>query len=132
MSRSAIIAVGVIILALGLWMGFYPHDWQTWLGFTKASYFKTGQNYAFFSGFFPCFLTTLGLSTIIVGLFHHINCHSSGCWRIVRHKIANGEYGVCGRHWREINGHPKDHKFTIEHLRRHHKAHLAATGRSDG
>lgn len=114
-----------ILAAAGLavWIGLYPDDWRNWLGFSKAAYFTNGQNYAFYSGVGPMILTAIGLSTIIGGLWRHVNCHTDGCPRIVRHKIANGEYGVCGRHWREINGHPQDHKFTIEHLREHHRAH---------
>jgi hypothetical protein len=115
--------------ALAVWMGLYPVDWQTWLGFTKAAYFTTGQNYAFYSGFGPMLVTSLGLSTIVAGLFKHLNCHVDSCPRISRHKIAGGEYGVCGRHWREINRQPEDHKFTVAHLRDHHLAHLRATGR---
>ena len=122
----------LIILAvagLALWMAFYPGNWQNWLGFSRYDYFTAGQNYALYSGFLPVFVATLGLSTIAVGLWHHLNCHTAGCPRIVRHKIANGEYGVCGRHWREINGHPEKHRLTVGHLRDHHHAHLRATGR---
>ena len=112
------------VAGLAVWIGLYPGDWQTWLGFTRYDYFTAGQNYAFYSGIGPMLLTAVGLSTIIAGLFKHLNCHTAGCFRIVRHKIAGGEYGVCGRHWREINGHPADHKFTVEHLRERHRAHL--------
>jgi hypothetical protein len=117
------------VAGLAVWIALYPSDWQFWLGFSRKAYFVTGQNYAFASGVGPMLLTAIGLSTIITGLWRHLNCHTSGCPRIVRHKIANGEYGVCGRHWREINGHPEGHKFTVGHLREHHHAHLRATGR---
>jgi hypothetical protein len=122
----------LIIVGFGLWMGFYPVDWQNWLGFSKDAYFVTGQNYAFLSGLGPCLITGLGLSTLVLGLWHHLNCHTDGCPRIVRHKIANGEYGVCGRHWREINGHTPGEKYTVTHLRDRHREHLRATGRSSG
>ena len=110
---------------LAIWMGLYPADWQQWLGFSKAAYFTEGQNYAFASGVGPMLLTAVGLSTIIAGLFRHLNCHVDSCWRVNRHKIAGGEYGVCGKHWRQINGHPDDHKFTVAHLK---ERHLKATG----
>jgi hypothetical protein len=122
-------AVALALTGLGVWMGLKPEDWQNWLGFSRAAYFVTGQNYALLSGFMPCFVTALGLGTLISGAWHHVNCHADGCPRIVRHKIAGGEYGVCGRHWREINHLPPDHKLTVEHLRDHHHAHLRATGR---
>lgn len=121
---------GLVLLGLGLWMGFYPADWQNWLGFSHAAYFKTGQNYALLSGFMPCFVTALGLSTLIAGAWHAVNCHTDGCPRIVRHKIAGGEHGVCSRCWRRINHLPPGHKFTIGHLRDHHQAHLKAAGRA--
>ena len=121
--------VGLALVGLGIWMGLKPVDWQNWLGFSQNAYFKWGQNYAWLSGFGPVFVTSLGLGTIISGAWHAVNCHTSGCPRIVRHKIAGGEYGVCGHHWREINHLPRGHRFTVEHLRDHHHAHLRATGR---
>lgn len=122
---------GAALIGLGVWMGLRPVDWETWLGFSHNAYFVTGQSYAFFSGIGPFLITSIGISTIISGLWHHLNCHTDGCPRIVRHKVAGGEYGVCSKHWREINGHPADHKFTIAHLREHHHAHLRATGRME-
>lgn len=122
--------LGAALIALGIWMWLRPKSWENWLGFSHQAYFVTGEQYALYSGFLPCLLTTIGLSTIIAGLFRHLNCHVDGCPRITRHKIANGEYGVCGKHWREVNGHAPDHKFTIAHLREHHQAHLKATGRA--
>lgn len=113
---------------LAVWIGLFPSDWQNWLGFSHAAYFTNGQNYAFFSGIGPMMLTALGMSTIISTMFRSLNCHVSGCPWIVHHKVANGEYGVCRKHWREINGHPADHKFTVAHLRERHQAHLKATG----
>lgn len=123
--------VGAALIGLGIWIGLKPADWQGWLGFSHNAYFVTGQSYAFVSGIGPMLLTSLGLGTIISGLWRHLNCHTDGCPRIVRHKIAGGEYGVCSRHWREINNHPVDHKFTIAHLREHHHKHLRATGRME-
>lgn len=120
----------VTAASLGIWIGLYPVDWQNWLGFSHNAYFTWGQNYAFTSGPGPMMETGIGLSTIIGGLWHHLNCHTAGCPRIVRHKIAGGEYGVCGRHWRQISGHGEKHRFTIEHLRDRHEAHLRSGGRT--
>lgn len=124
--------IAAALISVGVWMALKPTDWQNWLGFSQYAYFKGGVNYALFSGFMPCLLTLLGLGTIISGLLSHLNCHVDGCPWVVRHKVANGEYGVCGKHWREINGHAKDHKFTVEHIRVHHHRHLAATRRIPG
>lgn len=110
--------------ALAAWIALYPRDWQNWLGFSHQAYFQTGQSYAFFSGIGPVFIGALGLTGILVTLLRHLNCHVDGCPRINRHKVANGEYGVCGRHWREITGHPADHRFTVAHLRERHHLYL--------
>lgn len=121
--------IGAALVALGIWMGLYPTDWTNWLGFSKNAYFVYGTSYAALSGIVPVLVTSIGLVTVISGLWHAVNCHTAGCPRIVRHKIAGGEYGVCSRHWREINHLPADHKFTVEHIRDHHHKHLRATGR---
>lgn len=122
--------VGVILIGIAIWMALKPDNWMNWLGFSNYAYFKSGVVYAFLSGLGPCLVGLLGAGTIIVTLLRHLNCHVDGCPGIIRHKVANGEYGVCGRHWREMNGHPADHKFTLDHIRDHHHAHLKATGRA--
>lgn len=97
--RIFLIVVGFVILGLALWMGLYPTDWQNWLGFSQAAYFKYGVNYALLSGFMPCFVTAIGLSTLIVGAWHSVNCHSDGCARIGRHKINGTPW--CNTHQEE-------------------------------
>jgi hypothetical protein len=39
-------------------------------------------------------LTLLGA---ITGMWHHVNCHNSRCWRIGRHKISGTPW--CNRHY---------------------------------
>lgn len=87
-----LIRSGVLLAFTGmvLWFALYPVDWQNWLGFSKAAYFTLGQNYAFLSGVGPCLITGLGLSTLVVGGWHHLNCHEDGCLRIGRHHV-NGQ-----------------------------------------
>jgi hypothetical protein len=87
-----------ILTGLALWIALYPADWQNWLGFSKAAYFTNGQNYAFTSGPGPMFLTTAGMSTIIVGGWHHLNCHVYKCMRVARFPVAGGQYKVCRKH----------------------------------
>lgn len=87
MKRYWPLALLVTTGALAAWIGLYPVDWENWLGFSKYDYFTAGTNYAFTSGPGPMFLTAVGLSTIIAGLWHHVNCHEPGCMRIGRHKI---------------------------------------------
>jgi hypothetical protein len=96
MKRVIWIGVLLIVIGMGWWWASYPVDWQNWLGFSKSAYFTTGQNYAFLSGFGPCLITALGLSTIVAGLWHAHNCHYDGCMRIGRHKVNGTPW--CNHH----------------------------------
>lgn len=48
---------------------------------------QQSDNYDFFSGVGPVVVTGIGYTGMIAGLWHHVNCHASGCWRIGRHKV---------------------------------------------
>jgi hypothetical protein len=48
---------------------------------------QTSDNYAAWSGSVPAVFTLVGLSTIISGIWHGLNCHEPGCWRYGRHKV---------------------------------------------
>jgi len=108
--------------ALAAWIGLAPGAWQDWLGFSHAAYFTTGQNYAFFSGFGAWLSSTLGLSAIILTLWHHINCRADGCPRIGHYPDSRG-LKWCWRH------HPDHHgrKPTTEMLHRLHFEHKNRT-----
>lgn len=101
--------VALTVAGLALWMGFYPTDWQTWLGFSKVDYFTYGTNYAFASGPGPMILTAAGMSTIIGGLWRTHNCHYDGCWNIGRHKINGTPW--CNTHHEQAR-----HEKTVEEL----------------
>lgn len=57
---------------------------------------QTSDNYAAWSGSVPAIISGLGLSTIITGMAHHVNCHEPGCWRIGKHKVEGTPW--CSRH----------------------------------
>jgi hypothetical protein len=57
---------------------------------------QQSDNYDAFSGSLPVMVTILGMSTIITGLWHGVNCHHEGCWRIGRHKVKGTPW--CNRH----------------------------------
>jgi hypothetical protein len=57
---------------------------------------QTSDNYAAWSGSVPALFTLVGLSTIITGLWHHVNCHEPGCLRIGKHKVSGTPW--CSRH----------------------------------
>lgn len=51
----------------------------------------TGPVYAFWSGFG----SDIGETAIVVALYHSINCHEKGCWRI---GFMHDGYRVCHTH----------------------------------
>ena len=53
----------------------------------------SGRWYLWWSGFG----SDLGELTIVLVIYHHLNCHQSGCWRPARH--ATG--GYCRKHKKE-------------------------------
>lgn len=57
---------------------------------------QTSDNYAAWSGSVPALFTLVGLSTIISGIWHGLNCHKPGCWRYGRHKVNGSPW--CNRH----------------------------------
>jgi hypothetical protein len=62
----------------------YDHVMLHFLGWDGQG----SDNYAAWSGSLPALFTLLGLSTIITGLWSHVNCHEPGCWRIGKHKVS--------------------------------------------
>ncbi len=57
---------------------------------------QSSDNYAAWSGSVPALFTLVGMSTLITGLWHHVNCRKEGCLRIGRHKVGGTSW--CGRH----------------------------------
>lgn len=60
---------------------------------------QTSDNYAAWSGSVPAVFTLIGLSTIITGLWHGLNCHKPGCLRLSKHRVNGTPW--CGRHHAE-------------------------------
>lgn len=58
----------------------------------------TSPFYQLLSGFIPA-LTVVSLATLIGGLWHHVNCHQDGCWRVGRHHL-NGQVW-CNQHQKQ-------------------------------
>lgn len=87
---------GLIIVALALAWSMIFH----WNGFlygigVRPTPAGTSPFYQLVSGFIPA-LTVVSLATLIGGMWHHVNCHEEGCWRIGRHHV-NGMVW-CHRH----------------------------------
>ena len=63
------------------------HGILYWLGIDDTA----GRPYAFWSGFG----SDLGELAIVGAIWHHLNCHQDGCWRIARHRVP-----YCRKHWK--------------------------------
>lgn len=77
----------------------------------------TAATYQLWSGFIPA-LTVLGLSTLIIGAWHHLDCHTNGCLRLARAPVEGTPWKTCWRH------HPTG-KPTHAHILEAHRQHIA-------
>jgi len=77
--------LGVVMLLEGFAVAVAAH--LPWLSHFLAMDTQASPNYDFGSGTGPMVLTALTSSTIIAGLWHGMNCHEPGCYRIGRHKV---------------------------------------------
>jgi hypothetical protein len=86
---------GTFILLLGvvvaLLVAFWPKVMHA-LGWDG----QTSDYYAAWSSSIPALIALLGMSTLITGLWHGLNCHERGCWRLGKHKVGGTPW--CSRH----------------------------------
>jgi hypothetical protein len=96
MKRIWIAVVAAAVGAAAWSMTVHPWGWLYGIGVHPyPSSSDTPWTYQLLSGFIPA-LTVVGLSTLIVGGWHHINCHEDGCWRIGKHKVEGSPW--CSAH----------------------------------
>lgn len=108
----------VLLACAAVVIGLFPHGFVHAIGLdTQAS-----AEYAFFSGFGAWLSSTLGLSAIIITLWHHLTCHVDSCARIGRFPVAGGGYKVCRRHFGEVTGHQG--ALIVRHLQEQHHLYL--------
>lgn len=91
-------ALALAALAVAL-ISVYDRDMLHFLGWDG----QASDNYAAWSGSVPAVFTLVGLSTIITGLWAHVNCHEPGCYLIGKHKVSGTPW--CSRH--EGNARPE-------------------------
>lgn len=104
-ASAAALFISVFLLFMLFWMGAFVL--ANHLGFDS----QATPQYGFTSGIGPMLLTALGMSTIITGMWHHVNCHEPGCPRVGRHKIN-------GTPWCNIHhGKARDEETTEDLLR---------------
>lgn len=121
--RPLWISACIIIACMVIWLIVLPYSFIHFWGIDT----QQSDNYDFFSGSGPVWVTTFFGSSVFSTLWVHLNCHTDGCGRIGRFPVAGGQYKVCRKHHREIVGH--SHKLTTELLRAEHTLHLDRIGR---
>lgn len=87
--RLAALALAALAVAL---ISVYDRSVLHFLGWDGQS----SDNYAAWSGSLPALFTLAGMSTIISGIWHSLNCHQPGCYRIGKHKVSGTPW--CSRH----------------------------------
>lgn len=103
----------VFVIALANWFNV-----QRQLGIDT----QQSQSYDFVSGVGPMLIASLGFSGVLVGVWHHVNCHADGCWRPGRFSVADGAFKLCKRCAVKIGAVPQK----IDH------AHIKAVHRNAG
>ena len=68
--------------------------------------------------------------TLIAGVYHHLNCHTDGCKRIGKHRLAGGKFLVCGRCLRADGFTPG--RITVQHIHAEHARHHGHPVRDTG
>lgn len=101
----AALALAVVAIAL---ISVYDRTALHFLGWDG----QTSDNYAAWSGSVPALFTLVGLSTIISGLWSHVNCHHEGCWRLGKHKVSGSPW--CGRHHGNARPERSEHELLEE------------------
>lgn len=79
--------------------------------------------YDIYSGLIAAILGVAALGGLGI-IYKRFLCHDSSCHKLAMHHVAGGQHSICGKHYREMLGLPKDHNFTIHHIRQAHQDHL--------
>jgi hypothetical protein len=119
--RAAIFVVFVVVLALV--MLEFKHL-QHWIAVHSGTVNESGPYYGFWSGFGSDLgEATLvgGLITIVLGAWHHHNCHTKSCWRLGR-PVEGTPYVACHRHHPAHDGDSRN--VPVEQIHQAHAAHM--------
>lgn len=92
MTRFRWLAAWLLLAAVITAIAVYDRTLLHFLGWDG----QTSDNYAAWSGSVPAIETGLGMSTLITGMWRHVNCHEPRCWRAGKHKVDGTPW--CTRH----------------------------------
>jgi len=108
MNRLKLLATAVLaVLCAAAWsMCAHPWGWLYGIGVHPYPGPQTPWTYQLLSGFLPA-LTVLSVVTLLVGGWHHVNCHQDGCYRIGKHKIDGTPW--CNAHHEQARPQLSDH-----------------------
>jgi len=98
----AVIALAALLVSLA---SVYDRTVLHFLGWDGQG----SDNYSAWSGSVPALFTLAGMSTLIAGLWHHINCQEPGCFRIGKHKVSGSPW--CSKHHGKAR-----HRLSVEEL----------------
>ncbi len=119
-----VIGIAVIILAIGLMIGFVS-DVRHWFAVhTGTLHGGPDIYYNFWSGFGSDLGEATLISAVCVGVYtgvRKVNCHTKGCWRIGHHPLDGTPYILCRHHHPGVPNHGATHELI---LTQHHKYKL--------
>jgi hypothetical protein len=93
--------ISAVLAVIGWSIAAHPWGWLYGLGVHPYPGPQTPWTYQLYSGFLPA-LTVFSLLSLLVGAWHHVNCHQDRCWRVGRHKVDGTPW--CNRH----HGHARE------------------------
>lgn len=98
--RGLLGTIGVFALAfigmVAFWFGAF------WLAQATGFNKQVTPEYGFSSGIGPMILAAFGYGTLVAGVWHGVNCHEGGCWRIGRHRVDGTPW--CNVHHEKARG----------------------------
>lgn len=97
-SVLALLAMAIFVFWMILLFWYALYVMANKLGFDS----QATPQYGFASGIGPMLLTAIGMSTLLTGMWHSLNCHEPGCYRIGRHKISGTPW--CNEHHEKARG----------------------------
>lgn len=99
-------ALALVLTGLGLFLGLVvPYGFIHFLGIDT----QQSDNYDFFSGVGPVFVTAIGYGGLVTALVGKFNCHSKRCWRVGKHHVNGSPW--CNSHVKDVRPLRAEHEI---------------------